>query len=203
MSNSISEDIITLDTSTPIWERFFLLAPMVLIATTEPDGGTDLAPKHLVTPMSWENYFGFVCTPRHATYKNIERTGVFTVTYPRPSQILYTSLAATPRCGDEGTKPVLNAFKTIPATKVEGVFVEDGYIFFECEVFKIIDDFGINSLITGTIVAAHVHRDALRVSDGDDEELIRKAPIMAYLHPWRFASISETHAFPLPAGMKR
>ena len=109
----LGEDIISLDVSEPIWERFFLLAPMVLIGTTESDGRADLAPKHMVMPMSWDNYFGFVCTPRHGTYKNIERTGVFTVTYPRPSQILYTSLAASPRC-DEDTKPVLNAFDTMP-----------------------------------------------------------------------------------------
>jgi flavin reductase (DIM6/NTAB) family NADH-FMN oxidoreductase RutF len=175
---------------------------MVLIGTTEPDGQIDLAPKHMVTPMSWENYFGFVCTPRHGTYKNIERTGVFTVTYPRPSQILYTSLAASPRCAED-SKPVLGAFETIPATRVDGVFVADGYVFFECELFKIVDGFGVNSLITGKITAAHVHKDALRASERDDQEMIRHAPMFAYLHPWRFATVSDTNAFPLPEGMQR
>ena len=198
-----NDPFVELDTDSPIWEQFFTLAPIVLIGTLEPDGTPDIAPKHLAIPMSWDNYFGFVCTPRHATYVNAKRTGQFTVTYPRPEQILYTSLAASPRCGDDGSKPVLAAFETTPATQVDGVFVAGGYINLECEIFKIIDGFGINSLITGKIVSARVHRDALRVSDGDDQELIRKAPLFAYLYPGRFASISDTNTFPMPTGMKR
>lgn len=202
MNDKLPADIISLDVSAPIWERFFLPAPMALIGTVDPDDLPDLAPKHMVTPMSWDNYFGFVCTPTHGTYKNIERTGVFTVTFPRPSQILYTSLAASPRC-DEDTKPVLNAFDTMPATSVGGVFMADGYVFLECQSFKIIDGFGVNSLITGKIIAAHVHKDALRSSELDDPELLRRAPVLTYLHPWRFASITDTNRFPLPEGMAR
>lgn len=202
MSDRLPDEIISLDVSAPIWERFFLLAPMVLIGTIESDGRADLAPKHMVTPVSWENYFGFVCTPRHGTYKNIQRTGVFTVTYPRPSQILYTSLAASPRCAED-EKPVLDAFTTMPAPTIEGVFLADGYIFLECELFKIIDGFGVNSMITGRVVAAHVHKDALRASELDDGEMIRNAPMFAYIHPWRFATITDTNRFPLPEGMER
>ena len=202
MNDRLADDIISLDVSDPIWERFFLLAPMVLIGTLEADGRADFAPKHMATPMSWENYFGFVCTPRHGTYKNIERTGAFTVTYPRPSQVLYTSLAATPRC-DENSTPVLQAFETLPATQIEGVFIADGYVFLECELFKIFDGFGVNSLITGAVKAAHVHKDSLRASELDDQDLIKRAPMLAYIHPWRFASISDTQRFPLPEGMER
>jgi hypothetical protein len=32
----------------------------------------------MVTPMGWQNYFGFVCTPAHATCQKIERSGEFT-----------------------------------------------------------------------------------------------------------------------------
>ncbi len=202
MSEAIADDVVSLDIKDPIWERFFLLAPMVLIGTQEPDGQPDLAPKHMAMPMSWENYFGFVCTPRHGTYKNIRRTGVFTVTYPRPSQVLYASLAAAPRCGDD-EKTVLQTFETVPASKVDGAFVANGYIYLECELFKIYDDFGVNSLITGTIVAAHVHKDALRVSELDDQDLIHNSPMLAYIHPWRFATINATQRFPLPEGMQR
>jgi flavin reductase (DIM6/NTAB) family NADH-FMN oxidoreductase RutF len=202
MNDTLPDEIISLDVSAPIWERFFLLAPMVLIGTRDPDGRADLAPKHMVTPMSWDNYFGFVCTPRHGTYKNIERTGVFTVTYPRPSQVLYTSLAASPRCAED-TKPVLNAFATIPAATIDGVFVADGYVFLECESYRIIDGFGENSLITGRVTAAHVHKDALRAYEVSDQQLIHKAPLLAYIHPWRFATIADTNRFPLPEGMER
>ena len=95
-----------LDVSQPVWDRFFWVAPLVLIGTQEPDGTHDLAPKHMAIPIGWENYYGFVCTPRHHTYANIQREGVFTVSYPRPSQLVLTSLAASPRCG-EAEKPAL------------------------------------------------------------------------------------------------
>ena len=31
----------------------------------------------MAMPMSWKNHFGFVCTPRHNTYQNIQRSGQF------------------------------------------------------------------------------------------------------------------------------
>ncbi|NNF52336.1 MAG: flavin reductase [Gammaproteobacteria bacterium] len=202
MSNSLNSDTVRLEVKDPIWERFFMLAPLVLVGSKEPDGQTDFAPKHMAMPMGWKNYFGFVCTPRHSTYTNIQRTGEFTVTYPRPSQVLFASLAATPRC-DEDTKPVLQTFDTLRAKEVDGDFIAEGYIYLECETFKIIDGFGDNSLITGSVKAAHVHKDALRTSDHADEDLISSAPLLAYLHPARFAHIEKTHGFPLPEGMKK
>lgn len=191
----------SLDVDEPIWERFFTIAPLVLVGTLEPDGAPDLAPKHMALPMGWDNYFGFVCEARHGTQQNAERTGVFTVTYPRPSQLVTTSLAATPR-DDSDEKSIVRLLKTFPASRVEGVLVEDGYLHLECELDRIVDGFGINSLIVGRIVAAHVHRDALRSSDRDDGELILGAPLMSYLYPGRFAVVSDTQAFPFPAGMR-
>ncbi len=202
MSASLPEHVITLDIEVPIWDRFFLVAPLVLIGTREKNNALDFAPKHMVTPMGWENYFGFVCTPRHSTYQNIARTGVFTVSYPRPSQLLYASLAASPRCGDD-EKPSLATFPTFHATRIDGDFIKDAYLYFECEHFKIIDGFGDNSLITGKIIAAHAHNDALRASEWDDQELIHAAPMLAYLHPGRFVSIDKSFSFPFPAGMKK
>ena len=66
--------MIELDTTSSIWEKFFTVFPLVVIGTRESDGSDDLAPKHLAMPMSWSNHFGFVCTPRHNTWQNIERT---------------------------------------------------------------------------------------------------------------------------------
>ena len=37
----------------------------------------------------------------------------------------------------------------------------------------------------------------------DDADLIRAAPVLAYLHPGRLALISDTQAFPFPAGMRK
>lgn len=186
----------------PIWDRFFLPAPLVLVGTLDADGTADLAPKHMALPMGWDNYFGFVCTPRHATYRNAVRGGGFAVSFPRPDQLLYTSLAASPRC-DADAKPVLDAFTTLPAGRVAGVLIAEAYVHLECELFKVVDGFGVNSLMTGRVVDAQVERAALRVSDVDDQDLLRAAPLLAYLYPGRFATLADTRTFPMPAGMRR
>ncbi|MGI9262712.1 MAG: flavin reductase family protein [Woeseiaceae bacterium] len=195
-------DIVDLDTGEPIWDRCFMVAPLVLVGTRDDDGSLDLAPKHMAFPMGWKNYFGFVCSPRHQTAINIQRTGEFTVSYTKPSQILFASLAASPRY-EGGPKTVLQSFPTFPARQIDGEFIEDAYLFLECRHYKTIDDFGDNCLITGEVVAAYAHPDYIRSSELDDQELIHDAPLMAYLPPGRFATIDRSNAFPFPADMKR
>lgn len=194
--------LVELDLHEPIWDRFFWVAPLVLIGTRETDGSHDLAPKHMVMPMGWQNYFGFVCTPRHHTYQNIQRDGVFTVSYPRPSQLVLTSLAASPRCGDE-EKPALSVLPVFPASVINGVLVEGGVVFLECELERIVDGFDVNSLIVGRVVAARVDEKAQRMPDKDDLAVIHESPLLAYLHPGRFAAVENSFSFPFPAGMKK
>ena len=194
--------LIRLGAEHPVWERFFQVCPLVVVGTKEPDGRWDLAPKHMACALGWENYFGFVCTPRHGTYVNAQREGCFTVSYPRPSQVVLASLAAAPRCeGDE--KPSLELLRTMPATVVDGVLLEDAYLHFECETDRIVDDFGANSLITGRIVEALVSEEAIRRSDKDDEALIVEAPLLAYVAPGRYAEVSRSFAFPFHKGWSK
>lgn len=195
-------NLVKLSTQTPIWDRFFMVAPLVLIGTREPDGADDLAPKHMVSPMGWQNYFGFVCTPRHGTYQNIKRQPVFAVTYPKPSQWLETSLTASPRCEDD-TKPVLKMLDTIRSPTVDCPIVKDGYLYLECELDRFVDGFGVNSLIVGRIVAARVDPDYLRALERDDQDIIFNGPLLSYLSPGRFAVIRETFSLPIPKGMKK
>ena len=61
----------------------------------------------------------------------------------------------------------------------------------------------MNSLIVGTIIAAQIDPAFLRTEDRDDQDLLRNAPLLAYVSPGRFASIQETQAFPTPKGMKK
>lgn len=197
------EKIVTLDLDRPIWERFFTVAPLVVVGTREGDT-YNLAPKHMAMPLSWERHYGFVCTPDHRTYQNIEETGAFTVSHPRPDQVTATSLTASPRSDGPGLeKSVLEELPTAPATVVDGVFLEDAYLFIECELDRIVEDLGDNGLIIGRVVAVHVHRDALRVSEGDDQKLIHETPLLAYLHPARYATIRDTNAFPFPEGFSK
>lgn len=203
MSNvSASCKPIELDIEHPIWDQFFCVTPLVVVGTRDDGGSYDLAPKHMAMPLSWNNYFGFVCAPSHTTYRNIERERAFTVSFPRPDQIVLASLAADPRGADD-VKPALAALPTFPASKVDGVLFEHAYLFFECELERIVDGFGPNSLIAGTIVAAQVCEDALRHHDRDDQDLLLHAPLLAYLAPGRYATIDRSFSFPFPIGFKR
>ncbi len=196
------ERIQSLDPAASIWDDFFVVAPLVLVGTKDDGGEYNQAPKHLAFPMGWDNFFGFVCTPSHSTYQNIKRERIFTVTYPRPTQVILASLAATTR-DDDNFKPALLSLPTFSAKEVDGRFVSDGYIFLECEVERFVESFGRNSLIVGSIVAAHVHERALRSTSGDDGEMIETAPLLAYLQPGRFARIAQSHEFPFPSDFQR
>ncbi|MEA2023801.1 MAG: flavin reductase [Actinomycetota bacterium] len=198
----MSETPVALDCTVPIWDRFYLVHPLVIIGTVEPDGAIDLAPKHMAGPVSWENHFGFVCCDTHATYRNAVRSRVFTVSYPTPDQLVETSLTAAPRSPDN-TKPSLGAVPTVPATLVEGALVRDARIHLECELERIVDDLGANSLIIGRVVAAAVAEQALRIMDREDEHVIADAPVLAYLQPNRFCVIDESMSFPFHAGWSR
>jgi flavin reductase (DIM6/NTAB) family NADH-FMN oxidoreductase RutF len=191
---------VPVSTETPIWSRFFTVAPLVIVGTREGDGH-DLAPKHMAMPLGWDNYFCFACSPRHATQVNAQRTGQFTVSFPRPDQIVAASLAAGPR-GDDDSKPSLEAIPTFPASTVDGVLVRDAYLWLECELDRVVDGFGDNTLIVGRVVAAAADERALRVSDRDDADLIGDEPLLAYVSPGRFARVSESFSFPYHVNFK-
>ncbi|MGK7924926.1 MAG: flavin reductase [Spirulina sp.] len=212
MSSTHTTDLVTLDTSQPIWPHFFTVAPLIVVGTkeatepeaTEPEAtkNYDLAPKHMAMPLGWDNYFTFVCTPRHRTYQNIKRERKFTVSFPHPEQVVLASLTATPRCSDR-SKPIVGALPTIPASVIDGIFLEASYLFLECELERIIDGFGENSLIVGKIIAAAVAPEAFRGSGEDGQDLIFQKPLLAYLAPARYAKIEQSFSFPFPAGFQR
>ncbi len=202
MATDADEKMISVNVTRPIWERVFTVAPLVVVGTREGEA-YDLAPKHMAMPMGWSGHFGFVCTPSHATYRNATEEGTFTVSYPRPDQVVVTSLTAAPRCEGIEHTPGLEELPTVPAESVDGIVLRDAYLVLECELERVIDGFGSASLMVGRIVAARVDRDALRASEVSDEELLRRVPLLAYLSPGRFAAIEESRSFPFPAGFER
>ncbi len=202
MSPVVGDRLISLDLNQPLWDRFFTVAPLVIIGSKEADGNYDLAPKHLAMPLGWDNYFGFICTPSHNTYQNIRREKAFTVSFPQPEQILLTSLAAAPRC-DHDQKPSLSVLPTFPASKIDAVYLQHSYLFLECQLERIIDGFADNSLIVGKIIAAQVNEAALRRSDRDDQDILLKVPLLVYLPPGRYSIIEQSFSFPFHVGFHR
>jgi flavin reductase (DIM6/NTAB) family NADH-FMN oxidoreductase RutF len=194
--------LVGLDTAFPVWERFFMVAPLILVGSKGIDGGYSVAPKHMALPLGWDNYYAFVCSPNHHTYRNIMAHPQFTVSFPRPAQVLVASLAATPRWDDD-TNPGLQAIDILPARVVDGALVDGCYAYLECQLERCVEPFGENSLIVGRVVAAHVRSDALRASDQDDNDLLARAPLLGYVSPGRFTRIDETLSFPFPRGFAR
>jgi len=184
-----------------LWERVFTVAPLVLVGSKDTDGTYDLAPKHMAMPLGWRDRYGFVCTPRHRTYRNIERQGAFTVSFPRHFQIVQASLAASQREAD-GTKPALAALPTFPAGVVDGMLVHGCYLFLECELDRFVD-VDDASLVIGRIVAASALEDAIRDPDRDEAELLHHLSPLAFVSPSRFAAVDDTQAFPYPASFGR
>ena len=192
-------DFVNLNLQIPIWDRFFTVAPLVIIGTRESDGCYDLSPKHRAMPLGDGNFFGFICTPRHHTYQNVLREKAFTVSFLQPNQILSASLAATPRDAND-QKPALSALPTVSTTVVDGKLLADVTLGLECQLFKVVDGFGDNSLIAGKIVAAQLNEAALRSNAEDDQDILLRSPLLAYLSPGRYAKIDHSYSFPFHVG---
>ncbi|MFH5883297.1 flavin reductase family protein [Halalkalibaculum sp. DA3122] len=195
------QSTVSLDLET-LWDHVFTVHPLVIIGSMDDEETPNFAPKHMAFPVGWDRYFGFVCTPAHSTYQNIRNFDEFTVTYPKPDQVIFTSLTATRRREDD-TKPELETIPRFAASTVAPFFLKEGYFYLECRLHNIIDGFGENSLILGEVVKAHADENYIRKNARDDNELIYNHPLMAYLNPGRFAVVNESQAFPFPKKFRK
>lgn len=203
MKEQLQKQYVSLNVEDPLWDRVFMVAPLIVVGTKE---GTnyDLAPKHMATLVGKSNYFAFVCTPNHTTYHNIKNYKEFSVSFPLPDQIVLTSLSATPRCDRNiDGKPIINELPVVKCKTIDAVVLKDSYLYFECELDKIIDGFEDYSLITGKILKAYVDEAYLRNSDKDEQLQIYDNPLLVYIAHGRYAKITDTYNFPLPKGFKR
>jgi len=201
---AISEQHITqLNVKQSLWDQVFTIAPLVVVGTKE-NKGYDLAPKHMVSPIGFGPYFGFVCTPRHGTFRNIRETGEFTVSFPKPDQLVFTSLSASPRQESISKSDAIQ--ETLPVVKalsMDAPLVDGSYLYLECRFYKLIEGFDDYAIITGEVVAAYADKEYARLSELDEQEQLQKNPLLAYVAPGRFARISQTYNFPFPKDFKR
>jgi flavin reductase (DIM6/NTAB) family NADH-FMN oxidoreductase RutF len=202
MSDSPTPSMISIEPDDTFWNRFFTVHGLFLVGSKESDGSFNLAPKHMGMPLGFSPYFAFIGTPRKTTYQNIAREKVFTLSFPKPDQIIPASLSASPRETDS-SKPVIDQLPTTAAKQIDGIFLEHSYLQLECKLHEILGHYGEWEMIVGKIVAAHVDQQFLRKESVDDNDLIHNHPLLAYLHPDRHAKITGSTAVPLPKNFKR
>ena len=119
------------------------------------------------------------------------------------TQVVLTSLAASPRCGDDLIdKPILDQLPTFKSPNLDALLLDNSYLYLECELMKVVEGFDEFGLIAGKITGAFVAPDSKIYSEIDAEEMIRAAPLLSYLAYGRFAEISRTYAFPFPSGFE-
>ena len=193
--------LVELSVGPSLWGRVFTVAPLVMVGTLESDG-YDFAPKHMAMPLSWEGLYGFVCAPTHATYRNLKAHPEFTVSFPRPEQVVQASLAAGGRVEGDA-KPSLAAVPTLPARVVQPPLVDGCALYLECRLDRLVDGLGPNSLVVGRVVSASAPREALRGPEVDDADLVHQLGLLVYLAPGRFAAVRDSLAFPYPLDFKR
>lgn len=203
MSEQVSNSMIDITDDPYIWNRFFMVHPLLLIGSKEKNGDFNMAPKYMAMPLGIGPYFGFMATPRNMTYQNVKREKAFTVSFPRPDQLVFSSITASSREEDDEKPAVLTVPKT-DAIKIDGKFLKGSYLQFECTLHEMTGKFGEWEMIVGNIVAAYVHKDALRKEgvDVDDASIISNNPLLAYLHPGRFSIIKINNKYPLPKDFK-
>jgi flavin reductase (DIM6/NTAB) family NADH-FMN oxidoreductase RutF len=72
----------------------------------------------------------------------------------------------------------------------------------ECRLDRVVDGLDASSLLVGRVMAAHVSERARRQPDRDREDLVRTAPLLAYVHPGRVASVRATKEYPYHCGVR-
>ena len=179
-----------------LWSRVFSVAPLVLVGTKERDGTTSLR-------STWRcRSAGRASTASSAApTRDLQERGAhpeFTVSFPRPEQIVESSFAAGGRFAG-GEKPALAAVPAAPARVVDVPVVEGCSLYIECELERIVDGFGAEQPDRrprrGRRRGAETRCAAPRC---DDADLVYRLGLLAYLAPGRFAVVRDSTVVPVP-----
>ena len=174
MGEHVREDLVTLGQDWPVWDRVFTVNPLVLIGTRERERWIRPRPQAHGVPHGLGELLRVRLHPAPRDLPQRQARG-------RLHRQLSEADAGRPRepggitQRERRFQASLYALPTFPASEVDGVFIQDAYLFLECVLDRIVDDFGENSLIAGRVVAAHVSEDYLRASERDDNDLIHES----------------------------
>ena len=192
---ALPSPLLSLELEQPIWDRFFTVAALVVIGTRNTDGSYDLFGTHQGYPLEPANLFAFLASPLETAVANALRERAFSVSFPRPQQVVEASIAAA-AATDKGPHPLAAEIQTFPAQRIDAPLLSKAQLFLECQVDRVVEDLDDRVLVIGSLVAAHLDPDCRRLSDRDDADLLRRNPLLAFVAPGRVTAIAQTDAFP-------
>jgi len=137
--------------------RYFTVKPLILVTTLGPDGLPNVAPKTQNMDVGrTEEYFAFVCTPKHHTYQNAKTNGEFVVNYPGPE--LIRNVSASSQFAENVDEIALAGLTAIPSLVVKPPRIKECFAHLECRLVEI-KDLDSASIILGKIVARSASRE--------------------------------------------
>ena len=182
--------------------RYFTLKPLILVTTLGTTGFPNVAPKTQAMDVGRrEQYFAFVCTPRHHTYQNAVANKEFVVNFPGPELIEKVSAAA--QLAEDSDEIALAGLTSIPSMVVKPPRIKECYLHLECKLLEI-KDLEDSSLILGKVVARSADKEVSfeRGKSRENIRLLSKRPLLAYVYPDHYAKISAAEEFVFPKNYK-
>jgi len=182
--------------------RYFTVKPIVLVTTLGPRDIPNVAPKTQCMDVGRdEDYFAFVCTPKHHTYQNAKANGEFVVNYPGPELIHKVSAAS--QFAENVDEIALAGLTSIPSLVVKPPRIKECRVHLECMVEEV-KDLDAASIILGKIVARSANKE-VSFERGKAEEsinLLFNYPLLAYVYPNHYTTIRAATEFTFPKNYK-
>ena len=181
---------------------YFTIKPIILVTTLGGNGLPNVAPKTQCTSVGRrEEFFAFVCTPKHHTYQNVKANKEFVVNYPSPE--LIEKVSASSQFAENVDEVALSGLTSISSLVVKPPRIKECMAHLECKVVEVkdIDDV---SIILGRVVARSADREK-SFKKGTAEEgikLLSKHPLLAYVYPDHYTRINTAEKFIFPKNYK-
>lgn len=182
--------------------RYFTIKPIILVTTLGGNGLPNVAPKtQCMSVGRHEEYFAFVCTPKHHTYQNAKANKEFVVNYPGPE--LIGKVSAASQFAENVDEVASSELTSIPSLVVKPPRIKECMVHLECKVVDIKDLDG-DSIILGKVVARSSNREISFKREMAEESinLLSKHPLLAYVYPNHYTRIDTAEKFIFPKNYK-